>query len=1075
MAKKPKKSPTMLDDVFHVKGVTNEQERLASQLVKMAVQGSREFFDGLSTEEKTIALEILQEMIQDPEFKSTKLDFLWEIDYKWKPVSITEFLESEEFMGSITKDLYPKWKEDLQVVFAPGSKIFEWLMRGSIGCLVGSTRVPLLDGRVLTMEELAEEYGDYNSEFWLYSVDSYGHVVPGKASFCRKTGNSVPVYKVTFDNGHSETGTANHPFFLRNGEKRKLIDLKPGDSMMPFKRCFEAMEKYDYTPKGYERVFDPGFNSFIQTHRIVGHCAFGLPLFGGIGNNRVIHHLAGKTNNRPDKLKVMDRHEHIWLHRKENKNRWKDPEYRKKQKWTLERRRKLSESKKGIYTDAVRRWNDSIDVVEHCRKISRLGTARLSEPLIRYKIGKSSERAWERNPGRREDHRKRISLLNKKGLSKKGAQACRDKYLKARKKELKQLLSMMKVCRSMYEACCALGKSSSYAAKLLKLYGYPYKAKEVAEAGLLATGSYKNCKVVSVESVGHKAVYNLTVEGYANYALESGVFVGNCGKSTAAAIGFTYNLYRTSCLRDPHKFFNLMPSSKITFGIYATTITQVGDVGFFKIKALVDSCPYFTKKFPRNMKLSSRLDFTKGMIQVVPGSRAFHALGQDILNFYLDELNFMSQDKSAQQLHDTNPMGQAMEIYNAARARLQSRFMRAGTLPGMMFLLSSERGKMDFMPKHMESISQEIRDGKVHVSHYSLWDVKPVGSYSSQTFTVQVGDKIFPSKIVPLNEPPNAGCETIKVPIDFRTAFERDIDQAIRDIAGVPTTGVAPFIRDKTVLLKCVDKDLKHPFTRPSVTLDFRKDFDINEYFRPEELFVIMRSSYRPKYNPSAPRFVHVDLALNGCSAGIAMAHVDGMRSVKRMRADGTWYDDQCPTILMDFMLEISPPYQSEIDISRIRGFIQSLRDMGMPIARISYDGWQSSESRQIMIKLGFDCVTLSVDRTPDPYLALRQALIETRIRYYAYQKFFDEASALERDMETGKVDHPPGKSKDVSDCAAAVCFHCLNDERALAPIDGVPIDGVMGQVSEKGVEVTGGVLNWGSMEKEFNSMSKRT
>jgi len=66
-------------------------------------------------------------------------DTLWAIDYERKPVSIRQFIEDEEYLGSMTKDLHEKWKQELDIIFAPNSTITTLILTGAIG--TGKTTV----------------------------------------------------------------------------------------------------------------------------------------------------------------------------------------------------------------------------------------------------------------------------------------------------------------------------------------------------------------------------------------------------------------------------------------------------------------------------------------------------------------------------------------------------------------------------------------------------------------------------------------------------------------------------------------------------------------------------------------------------------------------------------------------------------------------------------------------------------------------------------------------------------------------------------------------------------------------
>jgi len=512
------------------------------------------------------------------------------------------------------------------------------------------------------------------------------------------------------------------------------------------------------------------------------------------------------------------------------------------------------------------------------------------------------------------------------------------------------------------------------------------------------------------------------------------IFTGaiGTGKTTVAMLAKEYVIYRNACLKNPQRYYGLLDDSLIVYGVYSVTKAQAYDVGYHKLRTFLEATPWFQEKFPFTPRIITRVVFSKCQMQVIPGSREFHALGQDILTLFLDEVNFMQQ--GAKNANTSKEIGQAYQIYNAAKTRLKSRFMRpGGQVPGMMFLVSSKRSQTDFLEQHLKACREEIANGHVYVSDYPLWHVKSPKLYTLPRFNVEIGDVINPPRILESDDVPRKGAEVISVPGEFKVDFERDVDRSLRDIAGIATYGVMPYIRDRNTVLECVDKKREHPFTRTSIVLDDRMDFDLNEFFNTYVMFRVEHSRYTPILNPGAPRFAHLDLAKNGDCAGLGISHVAGLRTLRRQRRDATFYDSQEPEIVVDLMLQILPPAGGgEIDLSRIRSFIISLRDMGLPITKVTCDGWQSMDTMQIMRKAGFDSKLLSVDRNDEAYGYLRGAITERRINYYQYAPFIDEVCDLERDPETGKVDHPDGGSKDVADGVAGSVHSCSTDPTAL-------------------------------------------
>ncbi len=547
------------------------------------------------------------------------------------------------------------------------------------------------------------------------------------------------------------------------------------------------------------------------------------------------------------------------------------------------------------------------------------------------------------------------------------------------------------------------------------------------------------------------------------------------GKTTIAGIGILYDLYRVGCLKNPHAYYGLMPGSPITWAVYSTSKEQAADSSFSKMLTWVTGSPYFRERMPRTGKHTTRMVFSKSPILVITGSQEVHSIGKDMYGFMLDEANFLTAKSTSE-----GEEGRAMAIYSNAKTRMASRFQEGGgRIPGKLWLISSKRTHASFLENHIAASKATIASGLTRLYEYARWDVLPSGKYTLPRFKVEVGDRINPARMLSEFESARPGADVIAVPGEFRQNFLDDIDQAMRDIAGIATYGLSPLFRDRNALFACIVPPASpeawvHPFTKPVISTDILDDIDIAAYFRADCMFQVRQSRHVVRRNPHAPRFIHLDLAVTEDSMGIACCHQSGWRRVKRSRADGTWYEDKAPVVDIDFMLRIEPPRGSEIDIAKARAFIISLRDLGLPIWRVSCDGWQSRDTTQILRKLDFDAVTYSVDRTDEAYMTFRQAVVEQRIRYYEYETFMREASELERDIDAGKVDHPKTSpstglrgGKDVADAVAGACFNALTDPRAAVQPSsgGEPTDN-----QDSGVRTKVGEIPWAELEKELRT-----
>lgn len=254
------------------------------------------------------------------------------IDGERKPFIVIDFLMrmtapagGEIFLGDMRHVLY-----NLRGHF--GFRL-ETVTLDGFQCFTGDTAVPLLDGRTLTMKELAEQHP--NGGVWTYSYNGK-KIRPGYCSKAWKTGVRR-VVEVQLDNGEKVRCTPDHRWMLRDGSYRMASELCPGDSLMPL---YRRVTPRDWTGlKGYEQVLQPG--KARKGDRYAGlwctgrwqytHCMTAGPLPRGWTD----HHIDfNKLNNDPGNLSRMTQDDHLALHRCYANGRfdelWQDPAFRAK-------------------------------------------------------------------------------------------------------------------------------------------------------------------------------------------------------------------------------------------------------------------------------------------------------------------------------------------------------------------------------------------------------------------------------------------------------------------------------------------------------------------------------------------------------------------------------------------------------------------------------------------------------------------------------------------------------------------------------------------------------------------------
>ena len=188
------------------------------------------------------------------------------------------------------------------------------------------TPIPLLDGRTLTIEELAKEYDDGKENYVYATQDNTHRVVPGKVAWCGKNYTAKTLTKVWLDDDTWVLTAPEHPFILRDGTKVRADKLKEGDSLMPYYEDESIVYK---NPKRkdsfYKRVYNPETGKYEFAHRLVAE-----EVTGKSENKKTVHHKDfNKYNQRPDNLEWVNFYEHREYHSKRMTRLWEDEDYRK--------------------------------------------------------------------------------------------------------------------------------------------------------------------------------------------------------------------------------------------------------------------------------------------------------------------------------------------------------------------------------------------------------------------------------------------------------------------------------------------------------------------------------------------------------------------------------------------------------------------------------------------------------------------------------------------------------------------------------------------------------------------------
>jgi len=469
---------------------------------------------------------------------------------------------------------------------------------------------------------------------------------------------------------------------------------------------------------------------------------------------------------------------------------------------------------------------------------------------------------------------------------------------------------------------------------------------------------------------------------------EQGEFVFNevvllkaigAGKSMTSSIIFAYLVYWLLCLKDPQRFFGLARGSKIAFLNMAPSATKAKDVVFHEVKTRVENSPWFRRYFPPDPRIKSKLLFDhvrvdeegkelegyRGQknIAVIPGNSSKNmAIGYNVFGGVIDEAAFFETmeniGKSSTERTDA--------IYDAIQRRIFSRFGKRG----MLVMISSPQYADDFIEKKYEEARENPR---VFAVRKSLWEAKPEGTYSKETFAHET----------------ELGGRKLKllIPVDFKSEFKKNPHKALRDLAAIPSLAINPYMSPSAVDAIAERTALQSPVTRES---EMGYPLEFAAWFKPPKVQVA----------------IHIDLSLTRDACGFAMGYWDA----EKQRA------------VYPLVHQIRCSQAHPLDFQAIRDLVLKLKALGFGIFRVSFDNFQSTDSIQLLQKKGIETEKLSVDTSMEPYDTLLGFINSGEADFPAHPVLTRELKRLEL-VNGKKVDHPPHGSKDVADAVAGVSY----------------------------------------------------
>lgn len=1005
--------------------------------------GSSSSYTSMTDKEREYFIALLKEEMHKRE-ESGKYEQIRDI------VRIEEWINSDYYIGTDQKSIYPYWKDFIVDIFRDTrkdtEKINSVILSGSIGvgksCLHGKTKIPTSLG-LKEIRELHELYHNKGKCFRVLAESGFKECLD-------VYDNGVDnVYDITLSSGRILRSTKNHKYrVIRDGkiEWVKTIDILPNDSIVlsrketPFGgRYFNTKDAYTLgyvLGDGYVstarrcngKVFEGvsvGYQDILidiseilkySFSRWFGSCHYKKPRKLKNGNNYIT--LSGYSVSLATKLV-----ESGFGYSSENKGI---------PKFIFECRKEvISAFIRGLMdADGTVGKNGKISIILKSKSIIYDLASLLSMYGINYNITTKTVKGYEN------DIYYNLLIVNNEsyiryyeniGFLEPFKQSRLKEYYnnivsgKCDRNNRMNVPDVVKVLRELdsknhlvihkeHSSFTSFRSQDNMSLTQLKRFHSHYKdwIEQSEYLKRVCTDDIFFDTVVSISEPYDEHTYDLTIDTDHSYC-----FDGVISHNTIAELIMMRKMYELSCFKNINAMFNLMSKTNIMFLYFSVSQKQAERTGFGEFRSLVDSSPYFNENFLRNQRLSSLLVFPEG-INFAYGSSASDSIGMSVICSMLDEANFLGGNGPS------NDSEKATDLYANIVNRSNSRFIVDGGVNHSLNILVSSATFENSATERQIRLS--MNDPHTIVAAPAQWDVKP-NNFSKKFFYVFKGSNYLEANIVNSTDdvnnfrvseglgkqkyidgledyksinkaieelPPHMQTKFLRVPVDLRAGFETNLLRSLQDIGGVSTGSQGKLFSSPMVLQDCVDENRHHPFVSKEIIISTGDDIQVKDY---------LRDDFRLKY-PERPRYLHIDQSFRTDSTGISSVYVDDI-----IEEDGV----KKPVFGVDFMLRINPPKPpKKIAIYKIRNFVIYLANtVGMRIGKLTYDIFNSEESRQILEEMGFNVGYLSVDRTDRPYLDLVEIMYEKRIKLYDYPILRYELLNLLHDRVKRKVDHP--------------------------------------------------------------------
>ena len=453
-------------------------------------------------------------------------------------------------------------------------------------------------------------------------------------------------------------------------------------------------------------------------------------------------------------------------------------------------------------------------------------------------------------------------------------------------------------------------------------------------------------------------------------------------KSTLVALAKYYSALRVNSYREPSKILKLGKSSRITDITISFTKSSCYDLIIKPMVNILETSPMCERvHYERDMSDKELLNSGKILFCNTSKGNSMIRLGDVYFDVATEMTDLTGRNIVAEAMCEGNFLAEimteekVMKLVNEMISRVQNRFGYNNPNNSIIFDSSpnSLEGQMDqWVLKHKNDKDVLfVNDKKWELPSFT-WQFPIWEKDHSKVFPVFKGTSTQPTKIITDEERKNYNdTDILDMPIDLYELAKDNVTKIMRDFGATPTAGSdTKLFTNHELIEKCFVPNLKNFYMQEYASYLLPPETLLWDRVRPLlYVYTGKQNSFRLKRYPSAPRFIHIDLAEKKDMAGITMVHLECDKIGRKM-------------YVVDFSLPIMCKKEDKINLDSFKYLVQCMKIYGNTnIKKVTYDNFQSAPSIQFIERLGIECERLSLDNTPDYYLSFASWVMQGRVK----------------------------------------------------------------------------------------------